>query len=428
MTFFCTMISGLILAVMSCICLYISQSIMKNDADTSLVNSLDVVILYLENTSLIPHSWILQTESNYGLQMSLYNNGCELMFHTLESDPSRDALTNLASNTALETYSLNMDHPDRALSSTQIQRFPVTGSNNQIYDAAVIQIPKPSGFLSAVILHSRAALDAQIQRLERIFIAVDVSFFLLLGIFSWLFSRYTIRPLERNQEQQAQFIAAISTALGLPLTSMLSALPRLQSASLPEIPKIAQGIELEGDYMSRMINNMLFLVNADINELVIYPEPLELDTLLLEIGEKFELLARSREVNINYSFPDEALPLVTCDNERMNQALSILLDYSLRIAQTPGNLNISFDCSKEWVEIRIADSRTSILEQYEKIDVAQLCKSYSKNSGGVGWEMYSDYLGIGIPIVHKIMDLHGGTITLQNNAYGGYSFVITIPL
>ena len=91
MTLFCTLVTGLILVAMSCVCLTIAESGIKDVSYSSFINNLNSLYSYLENQSVITHTWISQMEYNYNMQMEIKDTGNKLVFQSL--NPSSEEET-----------------------------------------------------------------------------------------------------------------------------------------------------------------------------------------------------------------------------------------------------------------------------------------------------------------------------------------------
>lgn len=93
MTLFCTMVTGLILVAMSCICLTIAESGIRDISYSSFINNINSLYSYLENQSVITHTWITQMEYNYHIQLDIKDTGNNLVFDSLNPSPAAEKLT-----------------------------------------------------------------------------------------------------------------------------------------------------------------------------------------------------------------------------------------------------------------------------------------------------------------------------------------------
>lgn len=420
-TFFCTIVTGLILIAMSCICLYIVEKGIKETNKSSFINNRNTIISYLENQTIISHTWILKAEKNFHFQIDIKDKGYNLVLKSLVSDRNKEYLIALANETALNEYGLDIENPADDVYRTIFQEFKIKDRNNQLYNASVVLIPKESGLLSVAILYSYELQDRQILHQRKLFGGVVLCAIILLSVFFWLFTRYMIRPIKENHDKQIHFIAAISHKLYSPLTAILSGLSDIRRIPHEKVPGIIQKSVLEGEHMSRLINDMLSLTNADANNWKIYPELVEIDTLLLQIYEKFDLPARSKGLKFMISLPDKAIPLVSCDDERISQAISVLLDNIFSVMSEGGTIQMSLSSDNNQAEIKISDNGLSLPREYKNAGFKKLYK--------IG-KIYNvkDYFGMGLYIVNEIMKAHDGNMILRDNKGGGITIIISLPI
>ena len=238
---------------------------------------------------------------------------------------------------------------------------------------------------------------------------------------SILLAHLITRPVKRAWDQQTQFIASASHELRSPLAVILSSIRAMQDAPPAEAARFRDTIQSEGERMSRLVGDMLSLANADNQSWSIHPAPCELDTLLLEISEKYEPLMRSKKLSLSVELPDEELPPCICDPSRMGQVLGILLDNSLAYVPAGGKIRLSLSCREAQFLLTVSDNgpgipdekKEAVFQRFYRADAARKDKQH---------------FGLGLCIAKEIVLLHKGEIQVQDAPGGGAEFVITLPL
>ena len=130
--------------------------------------------------------------------------------------------------------------------------------------------------------------------------------------------------------------------------------------------------------MSRLIDDMLTLSGTDSSHFTIQKTEVELDTLLLSVYEKFEPLAIEKGISLHISLPDARIPPCLCDQGRIEQVLSILLDNALSYTPSGGKIFLSLQSSSNQMILRVADTGIGISGSEKKavfIDVINLTKT-----------------------------------------------------
>lgn len=194
--------------------------------------------------------------------------------------------------------------------------------------------------------------------------------------------------------------------------------------------------------MSRLVGDMLQLASADNHNWSIHPSKTELDTLLLQTWENFESLSFARGLRWEIELPEEPVPAVVCDAERIRQLLSILIDnafsytpkggrvcLSLRITapqsadtpRRPGRRSLTSSWlpahSRTSVCISVSDNgpgipdsqKQAVFERFHRLDRARRDKSH---------------FGLGLCIAQEIVRLHHGRLILTDTPGGGATFTV----
>ncbi len=180
--------------------------------------------------------------------------------------------------------------------------------------------------------------------------------------------------------------------------------------------------ESEATRMNKMINDLLLLAQADSGALQLQLEPVEMDTLLLEVYRQTKRIADLRRggaaLDIRLGSEDQAL--VWGDRERLRQVLVNLADNAVKYT-SGGTIILSLENSAGWVQISVSDTgigippdqQISIFERFYRTD-----KARSRELGGSG---------LGLSIVQWIADAHGGRVTVESQQGQGSTFTLWLP-
>ena len=419
LTLLCLAVTGLILAAATCLCLYFSESGIAKNGSTSFTNSLNSILTHLESQNTITLQWIAGIEQNHTTILSLYDNGRPLFYQELRrTQKEKDAIT-LAKETASSRYGLDLDAADASSLLSKHVEFQFKTNDRKEYHASVVLLPKTNGHLSAVILQSLDAQKNQINRQRLVFLGADTAALLLLAVFFWIFMGKTLAPLEENRRQQAQFIASASHELRSPLAVMLSCLTAAQKAEPEEAARFTETIQTEGKRMSRLIDDMLQLAGADACSWDLMPAPVPPDTLLLETYEKYEYLAREKGLPLHIRLPEEECPPVLCDEERIAQVLSILMDNALSYTPAPGSITLSLSFTSGHVSLSVADNGPGIPDSSKKQVFQRFFRQDKAHTS-------KDHFGLGLSIAREIVWIHRGRLVLSDTPGGGATFTIIL--
>ena len=418
LTFFSTLVTSLILIPLTLVILFISEKANHANYYSSFLSETASIYAYLETQNNISYDWIAKTQHNHKLILDIMNNEKSFMFSELDNQELRNLLTTQAKNIALQEYGFDGNSIGAV---TRKVEFSMKGNDGKAYYVALATIPKSNSKLNVVVLFPLEQLYTQLITQRFLVLGLDIIGILFLFVFSWFFTKRMMKPIITNQEKQVQFVASASHELRSPLTIILSSISALKKANAKEAERFTHAIETEGRRMSRLLGDMLSLASADSNKWSLALEILDLDTLVLDMYEKYETIATEHHLSFHLQSPNQEVLSVYCDRLRIEQVLSILLNNAISYTPSGGKLSLELVPSGKKVEIRIIDNgfgipnedKEHIFERFYRVD-----KNHSRK----------DHFGLGLCIAKEIIQLHNGMISVWDTIGGGSTFVVTLPL
>lgn len=440
LTALCSAITGLVLTILTVICLTISESGIRTQENAAFLTNLNTMYENLEVQTALSHNWIRQMEFHYRFTIRLFDNGTPLFYQQLSDDPVTDALVEQSIKKAADEFHLDPAQPS-GVSASALGRqaeFTVCDQEGSPYDVSAAFLPRGSGVLGAIVLHPLAPMQSRILRQRIAFILTDMAALLALSVFFWFFTARMIRPIQENRKKQTQFIAAASHELRSPLTVILSNLAAVRSHLMECNDTFLDTLELESQRMSRLISDLLQLAGADNHTWSVQFSEAEPDTLLLQTWENYESMALSKGLRFEIELPDEGINPIRCDAERIRQLLSILIDNAfsytpkggricLSLAtETPAFLSDSLNDKKyrnaaqrQKLYLSVIDNgpgipddqKDAVFERFHRLDTARRDKAH---------------FGLGLCIAKEIVQLHHGQILLTDTPGGGATFTVVL--
>lgn len=418
-------VTGLILIVLSVVCLLISESGICQAEYTSFLTNVSTLCQNLEQQTTLSHEWIRQMEYNYQISIRIFDNGQPLFLQRLSeqeagSHSDSDLLFGQIADTAAQEYHIYVTDKSSGGRLSHHAEFSITDPTGHSSYASAAVIPRKTGQLGILILHPLTQIQSRIVRQRGFFLLADLIGLLLLALFFQYFITRMLQPLIENREKQMQFIAAASHELRSPITVILSNLAACRSGLIPNDDSFLTLLDLEGNRMARLVNDMLQLANADSHSWSMHPAATELDTLLLEVFESFESQAASHQLHWEISLPSEALPPCNCDRERIRQLLAILIDNAFSYTPAGGTVRLMLEASDSRFLLLVRDNgpgisdaqKAQIFERFYRADTSRQDKSH---------------FGLGLSIAAEIATLHHGRLYAEDTPGGGATFVLELP-
>ena len=262
-------------------------------------------------------------------------------------------------------------------------------------------------------------------------VVLSIFFFLILGISAitliWVNQNRHLRKV-KEMEDRVQLAERLSSlghlAAGVaheirnPLNAMGMGLQRLRREFLP------QEDSKKDEYVSftEVILKEIRRVNEIIEQFLTLSRPFQLNLsvsslqeLLKNLFTLFQEEASTQGITLQTEWKDDLSP-VRMDNEKLTQAFINIMKNGMQAMGKGGILRIETHSFKDRVSVVISDSGSGIPpDQMEKI----FNYYYTTKEKGVG---------LGLPIAHRIIEAHGGQLSVESKVDVGTKVTVTLPV
>ena len=124
------------------------------------------------------------------------------------------------------------------------------------------------------------------------------------------------------------------------------------------------------------------------------------------------------DITLEYLYNDDDIPEIMCDPERMRQVFLNILDNAAKHGGEGKRIEASMTLEGEYIVVRIRDYGPGIPEDEIPLVKKKFYKGSSKARG----------TGIGLAVCDEIVDMHRGTLALENAEGGGTLVTVTLPI
>ena len=229
------------------------------------------------------------------------------------------------------------------------------------------------------------------------------------------------RAAERKSSAKDEFLAMLGHELRNPLSAISSAasLLGLPGAGAESLARARLIIQRQSQHLSRIVDDLLDLSRAMSGKILLSRKHLDLSTLVASCLDTFRATGRTA----GYRIETRLQPgWVDGDATRLEQIASNLIDNALKYTPSGGNIEIAIACEDEDVVLRVRDSGVGIAPDLlpHVFDVfVQGAISIDRSQGG---------LGIGLSLVRRLVELHGGSVSASSAGNSnGSTFEIRLP-
>lgn len=233
--------------------------------------------------------------------------------------------------------------------------------------------------------------------------------------------RQAIEQEKKLSELKSRFVTMASHEFRTPLTSIMSSSELLEhygfkwdeAKKLTHLHRIQSSVK----HMTSLLNDVLLLGKADAGKLELQPKQINLPEFCQDLVEEIQLTTKTHQIVFQVECDRQ---FIVCMDEKLlrhivNNLLSNAIKYS------PDSDRVIFDliCQSKQATFRVRDFGIGV--PVEEQD--QLFDSFHR-AGNVG---SIPGTGLGLPIVKRSVDLHGGTILVESQVGVGTTFTVTLP-
>lgn len=229
--------------------------------------------------------------------------------------------------------------------------------------------------------------------------------------------------LKDADRRKDEFIAMLAHELRNPLAPIVNGLEMLRQDSVTkdQIVWCRDVIGRQVAHMCRLIDDLLDVSRITQGKIKLQREHVELTAILTRALEATRPLIDTHRHRLTVDVPKHAI-FVDGDPTRLVQIVANLLSNAAKYTEDAGHIELTLSCDADRVEIRVKDNGVGLpaemlSELFELF--TQFERTLSRSQGG---------LGIGLALVRRLVELHGGHVHARSEGLGlGSEFVVSLP-
>jgi two-component system, OmpR family, phosphate regulon sensor histidine kinase PhoR len=243
-----------------------------------------------------------------------------------------------------------------------------------------------------------------------------------------LLSLDDLTPLRRVEEMRADFVANASHELRTPLASLSGFIETLQGPARDDPAARERFLAImksQAGRMARLIDDLLSLSRVELNAHVQPQTTVDLVSIVRQVADALQMLARDRDVTISITSPPEPL-MVRGDRDELTRVFENLVENALKYGASGRRVDLTLTRSPgetggdAIVTVRdygpgiAAEHLPRLTERFYRIDIGQ-----SRAEGGTG---------LGLALVKHILNRHLGRLTIESSLGAGAVFTVRLGL
>ena len=290
------------------------------------------------------------------------------------------------------------------------------------FEGEEIVVERPDGTRLVVLAHAIPITDEQGVVTGAVNVVVDITD-----------RKRTEQQLQERERELAEasrrkdeFLATLAHELRNPLAPIRNALHLLRLAEAPSdggspLTHVHEMIERQVNYLVRLVDDLMDVSRISRDRIELRREAVELAAVVRGAVETARPLIERANHQLTVDVPAEPL-FLDADPVRLTQVFANLLNNAAKFTESGGRIWLSARPDHPDVVVSVRDTGIGIpSDMLSKVfDLfAQVDRTYSRTQG----------LGIGLTLVKRLVDMHGGQVEAHSEGPGrGSEFVVRLPL
>ena len=226
---------------------------------------------------------------------------------------------------------------------------------------------------------------------------------------------------KKLNELKSRIVTVISHEYRTPLTTILSSAELLEHYSHKWSPEKQithlHRIQSAANHLTDLVGDMLDISQAESGTLEFNPHPLNLELFCRQLIKELRTSETGRH-SIAFVYVGNCSSCVV-DEKLLRQVLTNLLLNAMKYSHKESTISFKLQCQEDAIAIQIRDQGIGIPLE----DQTRLFNPFERgtNVGTISGT------GLGLAIVKKLVDLHGGQISVESTVGIGTTFTVTLP-
>jgi signal transduction histidine kinase len=236
-----------------------------------------------------------------------------------------------------------------------------------------------------------------------------------------------LRDATRDQELdrlKSEFLTVVSHELQTPLTAIKGALELVLDDDTGQLTRVQrrflETIERNSTRLVGLVGDLLDLSRLEAGRVELEPQPLDTPSLVRGALAAVSNLFEARGTQLHVDVP-ESVPPILGDRRRVEQILTNLLANAAKYTPGGGVVEVAASSVNGHVSLSVADNGPGVPESERDIVFDKFYRGRDAQQRGEAGS------GLGLAIVKSLVDLHGGSVRVEEAAPRGARFVVELP-
>src|SRR2546430_1143083 len=236
--------------------------------------------------------------------------------------------------------------------------------------------------------------------------------------------RGKIDELAEVDRRKDEFLAMLGHELRNPLAPVTTALQimRIHESEPSRVARSREIVERQIEHMTRLIDDLLDVSRITRGKIELREQPLLLSSVIEQAIESARPLIDERGHRISLDLPSEPV-MFLADPARLSQVFANLLNNAAKYTDVGGRILVRAHVDGNDLVVGVKDDGPGLTQELRKYAFELFMQGPQTRARARGG------LGIGLTLVRRLVELHGGTVEALSDGPGkGTEFVVRLPL
>jgi signal transduction histidine kinase len=231
------------------------------------------------------------------------------------------------------------------------------------------------------------------------------------------------KELETASQHKSEFLASMSHELRTPLNAVIGFSQVLRQQMFGELNEkqveYVDDILSSGQHLLNLINDILDLAKVEAGRMELQPTPFALPETLRNAMAMIRERATRQDVTLAVEI-DDSVGEIDADERKIKQILFNLLSNAVKFTPSGGTVTLAARTDGRGAIISVRDTGVGISADEQ----ARIFEDFYQLSPG----MTQEGTGLGLALTKRLVDLHGGELTVESAPGAGSTFTVWLPL